>query len=108
LTKIKTADLAHVHNDKLLAKLRQQLRKLHGFPPAINPKKPKRMGVNCVYSDEVMIKPSTACDFDSADAEKPESTAITGLNCAGYGSSVSVTASFGFALAQLSINQLLS
>ncbi len=97
-TQIQTADLALVNGDKLLAKVRQQLRKYHGFPAAINPKKPKKLGVNCVYSNEAMIKPSAVCEVDD--------TGVTGLNCAGYGSSVSVTAPFGFTLAQLAINQL--
>ena len=34
-------------------------------------------------------------------------TAVTGLNCAGYGSSVCVTAPFGFAAAGLLIRDLL-
>lgn len=97
-TRIQTEDLALVNGDKLLAKVRQQLRKYHGFPAAINPKKPRKLGVNCVYSNEIMIKPSAVCEVDD--------TAVTGLNCAGYGSSVSVTAPFGFTLAQLAINQL--
>lgn len=97
-TRIQIADLAQVNGDKLLAKVRQQLRKNHGFPAAINPKKPGKLGVNCVYSNEEMIKPSAVCEVDD--------TGITGLNCAGYGSSVNVTAPFGFTLAQLAINQL--
>lgn len=97
-TRIRSADLALVNGDKLLAKVRQQLRKYHGFPAAVNPKKPKKLGVNCVFSNEEMIKPSTVCAV--------EDTNVTGLNCAGYGSSVSVTAPFGFTLAQLALNQL--
>lgn len=98
-TRIQSADLAMTTGDKLLANMRQQLRKYHGFPAAVNHKKPKKLGVNCVYSNEMMIKPSSVCDADD--------TGVTGLNCAGYGSSVSVTAPFGFALAQLAINQIL-
>lgn len=97
-TRIQAADLAMTTGDKLLANMRQQLRKHHGFPAAVNQKKPKKFGVNCVYSDEPMIKPSAVCDVDD--------TGVTGLNCAGYGSSVSVTAPFGFTLAQLAINQI--
>lgn len=98
-TRMQTDDLAMVNGDKLLAKVRQQLRKYHGFPAAVNAKKPKKLGVHCVYSNEVMIKPSTVCEVDDVG--------VTGLNCAGYGSSVSVTAPFGFTLAQLALNEII-
>lgn len=100
-TRMRCADLAEVQGDKLLAKMRQQLRKFYGFPAA-NEKKVKRFGVPCVYSDEPVIKPDAVCDAEVSGA------AVTGLNCAGYGSSVSVTAPFGFALAQLAIDTILS
>lgn len=97
-TRIQVDDLALVQGDKLLAKVRQQLRKQHGFPAGSQQKKSKRMQVNCVFSSEIMRKPSAVCAADDAG--------ITGLNCAGYGSSVSVTATFGFTLAQLAINEV--
>ncbi len=103
-TRMHVADLALVKGDKLLAKVRNQLRRNHGFPKAPAPqspvKKANQFGVPCVYSDEPVITPDAVCDVDT--------TGVTGLNCAGYGSSVSVTASFGFAAAQLAINQLIS
>lgn len=103
-TRIKVADLAHVTGDRLLSKVRNQLRRDYGFPKILNTKilngkNAAKFDINCVYSDEQVIKPDAACDADSV--------AITGLNCAGYGSSVSVTASFGFIAAQLAINQIL-
>lgn len=99
-TQIKTADLAYVHGDKLLAKVRNLLRKNYGFPKGKDGLKQKqtKMGVSCVYSDEAIIKPTQACETD----------AVTGLNCAGYGSSVCVTAPFGFTAAGLLLNQLLT
>lgn len=99
-TKIKAADLSAVIGDKLLAKVRNQLRRDYAFPKASNAKKSAKFGISCVYSDELVIKPEAACELDS--------TAITGLNCAGYGSSVCVTAPFGFTAAQLAINCLLN
>jgi tRNA threonylcarbamoyladenosine dehydratase len=95
-TRIKVADLSMVTNDKLLAKVRNQLRRDHGFPKASNSKKSAKFNVQCVYSDEPIIQPEIACETDV--------TSITGLNCAGYGSSVCVTAPFGFTAAQLAIN----
>ena len=96
-TRMQVADLAQVTGDRLLAKVRNQLRRDYGFPKASNTKKSAKFGVLCVYSDESAIKPDQVCDTT-------ESTSITGLNCAGYGSSVCVTAPFGFAAAQLALN----
>ena len=99
-TRIHVKDLANVEGDKLIAKVRNILRRDHAFPKGSNTLgKSPRFGINCVYSNEPVIQPfDNAC---SADAS------ITGLNCAGYGSAVSVTASFGMLAAQLALNQLL-
>lgn len=125
-TRIKTADLSLVTGDKLLAKVRNQLRRDYQFPKASNNKKSAKFGVTCVYSDEQVLAPSAICEVEnnhdfigniiddnleaytnivSGDAKKTQ--AITGLNCAGYGSSVCVTATFGFVTAQLAIQLLL-
>lgn len=104
-TKIKVADLAFVHGDKLLAKVRNQLRRDYDFPKAQNDNKHTKISakfdIKCVYSDEPMTKPDIGCEEDS-------NAAITGLNCAGYGSSVCVTAPFGFAAAQLAIDMIIA
>jgi len=50
------------------------------------------------------VFPERLCEVGDNETED----AITGLNCAGYGSSVCVTAPFGFAAAGLLIQQLLS
>ena len=122
-TRIKTADLSVVTNDKLLAKVRNILRRDYNFPSASNTKKSAKFGITCVYSDEPTLMPNesenTICALEkntnittdalqantseaAGDAKNPR--AITGLNCAGFGSSVCVTAPMGFALAQLAIN----
>jgi tRNA threonylcarbamoyladenosine dehydratase len=98
-TRIQVADLAAVAGDKLLAKVRNQLRRDYQFPKASNTKKSAKFGILCIYSDEQVIKPVAACEADS--------TSITGLNCAGYGSSVCVTAPFGFAAANLALRSIL-
>jgi len=105
VTRIQVADLAMVTGDRLLAKVRNQLRRDYGFPKAQTTtskqsKKSAMFDVQCIYSDELVIKPAVVCDT--------ETNSITGLNCAGYGSSVSITASFGFIAAQLAVNQLLT
>lgn len=106
-TQIKTGDLAQVAGDRLLAKMRNTLRREHGFPKApINAKKAAaRFGIACVYSAEPVQQPQAelaSCETDDAE----NNAAITGLNCAGYGSSVCVTASFGMAAAAMVLEML--
>ena len=80
--------------------MRNQLRRDHGFPKAPNAKKsPAKFGITAVYSDEPILQPETSCDR--------ETDAITGLNCAGYGSSLCVTAPFGMAAAALTLQLIL-
>ena len=96
-TRIRLADLAQVHGDRMLAKIRNQLRRDHGFPKASDIKKSAKFGITAVYSDEPVEKPAEACVADAG---------LTGLHCAGYGSSICVTASFGFVAAQHALQQL--
>lgn len=105
-TRIRIDDLALTIQDPLLSKVRGQLRKQHGF--ARGPK--ARFKVSAVYSDEPLIYPdSPACDI-SEGAEHLETASgyagPVGLNCAGFGSSVCVTASFGFAAAAFVLREL--
>jgi tRNA A37 threonylcarbamoyladenosine dehydratase len=83
---IRITDLTRVTQDPLVAKLRTLLRRDYGFPR--DPK--KKFGVSCVYSLEPVQRPVIV----DACAAIP-----AGLSCTGYGSSVCVTASFGFAAA---------
>ena len=97
---VEVDDLARVTHDPLLASLRQRLRRddarLRGA---------KTFGVRCVFSREPVTMPtpssSDACEVDTA------STTDGSLNCAGYGSSVMVTASFGMAAAAECVRLLL-
>jgi tRNA A37 threonylcarbamoyladenosine dehydratase len=85
---IRVDDLSRTTQDPLAAKLRSILRRDYGFPR--DPK--KKFGVECVYSLEPVRRPEApACDVDEPG--------LHGLSCAGYGSSVCVTAGFGFAAA---------
>jgi tRNA threonylcarbamoyladenosine dehydratase len=111
-TRIQVADLAHVTGDRLLSKVRNQLRRDYGFPKGQESKKtkrPEKFGIDCIFSDEQAIKPdsSKANTFETESACEVDSTSITGLNCAGYGSSVCVTAPFGFTAAQSAIKHIL-
>jgi tRNA A37 threonylcarbamoyladenosine dehydratase len=69
--KVDVDDLANTTHDPLLAQLRYQMRKHHGAP-----REGKKIGVTCVFSREAVA-----------------------LNCHGYGSAASVTATFGFCAA---------
>lgn len=108
-TQVMVDDLAYVAGDRLLAKVRNQLRKAHGFAKGVDTvqasKKSKqaKFGLLAVFSNEPVIKPDTVCDVASGNANN----AISGLNCAGYGSAVSVTATFGFVAAQTVLNLIL-
>ena len=86
---LQVADLKDAVNDPLLAKMRYQLRRHHSLSK--DPK--KKMGVACVYSTEQVKK--------STDAFAP-----AGLNCAGYGSVVTVTAVMGMQMAAWALLQL--
>lgn len=92
-TRIAVADLARTTQDPLLARLRARLRRDYGFPRAAG----RRFRVDAVYSTEPLRYPDAAC----TPLRRPQ-----GLNCAGFGSSVAVTASFGLAAAARAIDRL--
>nr|WP_256098934.1 tRNA threonylcarbamoyladenosine dehydratase [Variovorax sp. SG517] len=79
--KVDIEDLSLVTHDPLLAQLRQRLRKEHGAP-----REGRKIGVACVFSRESVAPPDASCAIESGDGT---------LNCHGYGSVVSVTATFG-------------
>ncbi|MFO1326650.1 MAG: tRNA threonylcarbamoyladenosine dehydratase [Rubrivivax sp.] len=84
-------DLADTTHDPLLAGLRQRLRKAGA--PRQGP-----LGVRCVYSREPVHRPLAGdCDLSAPGAA---------LACAGYGSSVTVTATFGLVAAGEVLNRL--
>lgn len=73
-------DLSLVTHDPLLAQLRQRLRKAHGAP-----REGRKIGITCVFSRESVAPPDASCAIEGDGS----------LNCHGYGSVVSVTATFG-------------
>ncbi len=89
---IKFADLSLTHGDRLTAKIRHDIKKV------LQLKESQKIGIDVVFTDEVMIKPEEACESGEA---------LTGLHCGGYGSSVMVTATFGFMAASLALKKLL-
>ena len=89
---IKIADLSSTHGDRLTAKIRHDVKK------ALQIKESQKVGIDVVFTDEIMKKPEEACEAD---------VALTGLHCGGYGSSVMVTATFGFMAASVALKKLL-
>ena len=85
--RVEVGDLTDVTHDPLLAGVRQRLRKYHGL------RRSGACGVSCVFSREPVVKPSVAATCDAAAGGG------AALNCHGYGSSVSVTATFGMVAA---------
>ncbi len=87
--RVEVEDLADTSHDPLLASLRQRLRKA-GTAPRQGP-----MGVRCVFSRESVAQPAQSCEVDTSAQAAGDGT----LNCHGYGSSVTVTATFGLVAA---------
>lgn len=94
-------DLSLVTHDPLLAQMRRRLRKEHGAAPK------GKIGVACVFSREPVQQPAAGNSStwqesslsDAADANCPAIQSDGSLNCHGYGSVVSVTATFGLCAA---------
>lgn len=87
---IERGDLSEATHDPLLAALRQRLRRDHGA------RRTGRIGLTCVFSREAVHRPAgDDCAVDGS------------LNCAGYGSSVMVTASLGLAAAAAAVQAVL-
>ena len=95
--RVEVEDLADATHDPLLAGLRQRLRKLGAVA------RQGRIGLRCVFSREAVAAPVQACDAGDASAASDASAAAPAgdgsLNCHGYGSSVTVTATFGMVAA---------
>lgn len=89
--KVDVDDLSRISHDPLLAQLRYQLRKRHQAPRGEH-----RMGVQGVFSRESVAPPDASCAIGGDGS----------LNCHGYGSVVSVTATFGMCAASEILNLL--
>jgi tRNA A37 threonylcarbamoyladenosine dehydratase len=95
-TRVRVSDLAHTEHEPLLARVRRKLRGEHGFSRNAKAK----FGIDAVFSDEPLIYPAetdgAAC---AVGADDGAGEGLTGLNCAGFGSTVAVTGVFGFVAA---------
>jgi tRNA A37 threonylcarbamoyladenosine dehydratase len=91
--KVDIDDLSNTTHDPLLAQLRYRLRKSFGAP-----REGKKIGVTCVFSREAVAPPDASCAIEGDGS----------LNCHGYGSVVSVTATFGQCAAGWVLDQIAS
>jgi tRNA A37 threonylcarbamoyladenosine dehydratase len=89
--RIRVEDLAHTTQDPLLSKVRARLRREYGFTREPG----KKFGIEAVTSNEPPQRPP-ACGAG------PHA-----LSCAGYGSSMAMTASIGLFIAARAIERLL-
>lgn len=88
-TKIEVRDLARTEQEPLLKKVRKVLRARYGFAKG----EKNKYHIDAVFSMEPLRYP------ESGDACAIDPNSITGLNCAGFGSSMVVTATFGMVAA---------
>jgi tRNA A37 threonylcarbamoyladenosine dehydratase len=90
-TRIEVRDLARTEQEPLLKKVRKILRARYGFARG----EKNKYHIDAVFSMEPLRYPQSgdgaACEVDA--------NSITGLNCAGFGSSMVVTATFGMVAA---------
>jgi len=88
-TKVEIRDLARTEQEPLLKKVRKLLRAQYGFSRG----EKQKYHIDAVFSMEPLRYPETgdACEIDD--------NGITGLNCAGFGSCMVVTATFGMVTA---------
>jgi tRNA A37 threonylcarbamoyladenosine dehydratase len=91
--KVDIDDLSKTTHDPLLAQLRYRLRREHGAA-----REGKKIGVACVFSREAVAPPDASCAVEGDGS----------LNCHGYGSVVSVTATFGQCAAGWVFDQICS
>ena len=105
-TKIEIRDLCRTEQEPLLAKVRKRLRAWHKFPRGTK----NKFGIDAVFSTEPLRFPEgEVCEVDTDDATdgldtvdadgRKQDAGVTGLNCAGFGSAMVVTASFGLVAA---------
>ena len=89
--RVEIDDLSQSTHDPLLAQLRYRLRRAQ-----LAPRDGKKIGLACVFSRESVAPPDPSCAVEGDGS----------LNCHGYGSVVSVTATFGQCAAGWVLDQI--
>ncbi len=99
-TQIAVRDLARTEQEPLLKKVRKVLRSQYGYPRGEKTK----FHVDAVFSMEPLKFPETA-EVCAVDGDE-RAGGVTGLNCAGFGSAMVVTATFGMVAASQVLRRL--
>lgn len=102
---LRAGDLSHATYDALLGRMRNTLRRQHGFPkvtptPGKRRRRVPKMGVWALWFEQEVILPP------QWDEQTEPGDALQGLSCSGYGSVVTVTATMGMAAANQAITLL--
>ena len=97
---IEVRDMSKTEQEPLLKMVRKRLRTEYGFPRSLKTK----FNVDAVFSMEPVSMPEQG--DDASCAIDGGADGITGLNCAGFGSSMVVTATFGMIAAGHVLNKL--
>lgn len=97
-TRIEIRDLSRTEQEPLLAKVRKCLRRQHGFPRGMK----NKFGIDAVFSTEPLRFP----EAQACEVSEQQSGGVTGLNCAGFGSAMVVTATFGLVAAAQVLRKL--
>jgi tRNA A37 threonylcarbamoyladenosine dehydratase len=100
--KIEIRDLCRTEQEPLLSLVRKRLRQNYGFPRGTK----NKFGIDAVFSMEPLKFPDASCVVDDKNLVSTDAEGITGLNCAGFGSAMVVTASFGMQAAALVLRKL--
>lgn len=105
---LRAGDLSLASHDALLSRLRNILRRQHGYPRAFaqagkRARRVPRMGVRALWFEQAAILPA---QWENT-AETADAAGLQGLSCAGYGSVVTVTATMGMAAANQALALLL-
>ena len=103
---LQVGDLAQATHDALLARMRNIFRRDHRYARASDAvgkalKRVPKMGVRVLWVNQPTRLPEVW-------QQQAEGLALQGLSCAGYGSTVTVTAAMGFAAAAEAVNTILS
>ncbi len=99
-TQIAVRDLARTEQEPLLKKVRKVLRSQYGYPRGEKTK----FQVDAVFSMEPLKFPEVV-EVCAVDGGGP-TAGVTGLNCAGFGSAMVVTATFGMVAASQVLRRL--
>ncbi len=97
-TRIEVRDLTKTEQEPLLKMVRKRLRSQYNFPRSLKTK----FGVDAVFSMEPVRMPEGEESCELGEGVQ----GVSGLNCAGYGSGIVVTATFGMIAASHVLNKL--